>query len=114
IAIRYRHNVDIHARGMVATGIVIIEPALTRLFLNLFVMFKVFVDSPYFFFFASIPTILIIYSILIGIIIKERHQKKGRWVFPLIAVLYLVAYVIALFQIHIGLESISKWFVSLP
>ena len=33
IAVRYRHNVNIHARAMVATGIVFIEPALFR-FLN--------------------------------------------------------------------------------
>lgn len=34
IAIRWRHTVSIHARGMVATGLVFIEPALVRLFRN--------------------------------------------------------------------------------
>lgn len=36
IAIRYRHDINLHARGMVATGIVFIEPALVRFIMNTF------------------------------------------------------------------------------
>ncbi len=115
IAIRYRHNIDVHARGMVVTGIALIEPALTRLMLNILVSFKLFVSSPNFFWYGSIPTILIIFSFLIGMMIKERYQKRGRWVFPLTLVLYFILYVLMISQIHIGLwETFSKWFVSLP
>ncbi|MCW3091951.1 MAG: hypothetical protein JWP81_3020 [Ferruginibacter sp.] len=114
IAIKYRHNVNIHARAMIATGVSIIEPALTRLVLNLFALFNVFETSEYFFYFASIITISVIFSLLIGLIIKERKQKKGTWVFPFVLCLYFITYIVWIFQVHIGLESFAKWFVSLP
>jgi hypothetical protein len=105
IAIKYRKNIDIHARAMIATGIVFIEPALVR-----------FID------YAIVPlpvayalAILILYSLLLFLIIKERKQKKGRWVFPLILGLYIIVHSIIVFDIHIGFwESISKWFIALP
>ena len=49
IAIRYRHNMDVHVRRMIVTGIALIEPALTRLILNILSALKLFVDSPDFF-----------------------------------------------------------------
>jgi hypothetical protein len=105
IAIRYRHNIDLHARGMIVTGIAFIEPALIR-----FIRYAV-IPSPT----ANYLTILIVYSILIGLIIKERNQKRGRWVFPLILGLYVIVHTIIIFKIHIGpWESFSKWFINLP
>jgi hypothetical protein len=104
IAIRYRHDVNLHARGMVATGIVFIEPALSRLTYN--------VSSGNFY--AYPLTILLIYSLLIGLIIWERKQKRGRWVFPLILGLYIILHSIILFNVHIGpWESFAKWFIGL-
>ena len=115
IAIKYRHNIDVHARGMIVTGIALIEPALTRLMLNLFASFELFVTSPDFFFYGSIPTILIIFSFLIGMMFIERHQARGRWVFPLTLILYSILYGLWISQIHLSLwDSLSKWFVSLP
>jgi hypothetical protein len=115
IAIRYRYNIGVHARGMIVTGIALIEPALTRLMLNLLAALKLFVNSPNFFWYASIPTILIIFSFLIGMMIRERNQKRGRWVFPLTLGLYLMLYVLMITNPHLGLwESFSKWFISLP
>ena len=105
IAIRYRSNINLHARGMIATGIVFIEPALVRLIMNLFGSSLT----------SYIATILIIYSILIALIILERHQKKGRWIFPLILGLYIIVHSIIIFNIHIGIwEAFSKWFIVLP
>jgi hypothetical protein len=105
IAIKYRHDINLHARGMVATGIVFIEPALARLIINLFGA------SPA----AYLVTIAIIYSLLIGLIIAERHQKKGRWVFPLVLGLYIIVHSIIIFNIHIGIwEAFVKWFIVLP
>lgn len=105
IAIRYRRDINLHARGMVATGIVFIEPALVRLIMNLFGSSLT----------SYIATILIIYSILIALIILERHQKKGRWIFPLILGLYMIVHSIIIFNIHIGIwEAFSKWFIVLP
>lgn len=105
IAIRYRHNIDLHARGMIVTGIAFIEPALVRL-----VRYAI-IPSPT----ANYLTIFIVYSILIGLIIIERNQKRGRWVFPLILGLYVIVHTIIIFKIHIWpWESFSKWFINLP
>jgi hypothetical protein len=105
IAIKYRHNIQLHARGMLATGIVFIEPALIRLIMNLFGASSA----------AYLATIAIIYALLIGWIILERHQKVGRWVFPLVLGLYMILHSIIIFNIHIGIwESFCKWFIVLP
>ena len=40
---------DVHVRRMIVTGIALIEPALTRLMLNILSALKLFVDSPDFF-----------------------------------------------------------------
>jgi hypothetical protein len=115
IAIVYRHNIGIHARGMIVTGIALIEPALTRLMLNIFAVLDLFTSSPNFFFYASIPTILLIFSFLVGLMIMERHQKSGRWVFPLTLVFYFTQYVLVIAQIQMSLwEWFSEWFISLP
>jgi hypothetical protein len=115
IAIRYRHNIDVHVRGMIVTGIALIEPALTRLMLNMLAALNLFVSSPNFFWYASVPTIIIIFSFLIGMMIKERHQKKGRWVFPLTLSLYFILYVLMISNVHMApWELFSKWFVALP
>ncbi|MDP9047143.1 MAG: hypothetical protein M3N14_03340 [Bacteroidota bacterium] len=103
IAIRYRHNIHIHARAMVATGIVFIEPTLIRLI-------KHVSGSPL----SLLFTIAIVYSLLIALIINERHQKKGRWVFPLVLGLYLIVHSLILFQIQIGpWETFARWFAAL-
>jgi hypothetical protein len=105
IAIRYRQTVELHARGMIATGIVFIEPALSRLLFNLMG------DGPWLY-----PiTIVLIYSLLIFLIIRERKQKKGRWVFPLVLGLYVVVHAVLLLNIRIPVwVQFSKWFASLP
>jgi Ca2+/Na+ antiporter len=97
---------------MIATGIVIIEPALARLVDNSFHAFKIFQNSPDA---GSLVSISIIFSILIILIVVERNQKGGRWVFPLILGLYFIAYIIMIFRVPIGpWESFAKWFISLP
>jgi hypothetical protein len=105
IAIRYRHDINLHARGMVATGIVFIEPALVRFIMNTFGQGLT----------AYLFTIGIIYSLLIVLIILERHQKKGRWVFPLVLLLYMLVHSVIIFNIHIGIwQAFAKWFIVLP
>jgi len=106
IAIVYRHDINIHARAMVATGIVFIEPALIR-----FIKYALIKDGSI----AYLCTIGIVYSILIGLIIMERKQKRGRWVFPLILVLYIFVHSLLIFHIRIGVwETFAKWFAALP
>lgn len=107
IAIRYRHNVNIHARAMVATGIVFIEPALVR-----FLLYAVFPDNGLI---AILTTIAIVYGILITLMIVERKQKSGRWVFPLILGLFIIVHSIIIFQLNIpGWETFARWFAALP
>ncbi|GAB2839428.1 hypothetical protein [Ferruginibacter profundus] len=105
IAIRYRHDINLHARGMVATGIVFIEPALVRFIMNTFGTSLA----------AYLCTIGIIYALLVVLMIAERHQKRGRWVFPLILVLYILVHSVIIFNVHIGIwEAFCKWFIVLP
>ena len=60
-------------------------------------------------------TIGIIYSILIGLMIIERSQKRGRWIFPLILGMYIFVHSLLLFNIKIGVwETFAKWFAGLP
>jgi len=105
IAIRYRKDINLHARGMVATGIVFIEPALARFSLRAIAPYP----NGYFI------TIAIIYLVLISLMIVERHQKRGRWVFPLILILYVLVHSVIIFNIHIGIwKAFAKWFIVLP
>lgn len=107
IAIYHRKDVAIHARGMIATAIPFLEPALVRFLGN------VLPDS------SPIPpytwTVLIMDFILIGLIIRERKEKRGRWVFPLILGLYLIIQFILFSGAEIpGWKSLAEWFARLP
>ena len=106
IAIRYRHDYHIHARAMVATGLTFIEPALARFVSN--VLHVGFPTSYYW-------TIATVYLLLLGLMLAERNQKKGRWVFPSLIGLYVIFHTILLFKIHIPpWEAFCRWFISLP
>lgn len=108
IAIFNRHKIEIHARGMIATGIVFIEPALARL------SFHIFGDGS-FHFEGYLFTVCFIYLVLIILIISERKRKTGRWVFPLILILLIMVHSIRIFNIKIGFwEQFAEWFASLP
>lgn len=106
IAIRYRRVAPLHARGMIAAGLVLIEPALVRFMRNVF-----FPDGGP----GYLVTIGLLYSVLIGLIIMERKQKQGRWIFPLILGLYIFVHSVLLFRIQIApWEAFAKWFIALP
>lgn len=107
IAIRYRHKTNIHARAMVCTGIVFIEPSLIRLLNHTLSKEN---QS-----FAYLLTITTIYLLLISIMIFERNQKNGRWIFPFVFIIYIVSHSILFFQISIPIwESFARWFIALP
>ncbi len=108
IAIRYRHNVQIHARAMIATGIVFIEPALARFLIN-----SVFPKE--YSMQAFLITIVLVYALLISLMIIERKQKTGRWIFPLVLILYIIFHSLYLFKISTpAWDAFAKWFVELP
>ncbi len=105
IAIVYRHDINIHARAMIATGIVFIEPALVRFLVHSMKDAHI----------AYYLTIGFVYSILLGLMILERKQKRGRWVFPLILGLYIIVHSILIFNINFSIwETFAKWFAGLP
>ena len=58
IAIKYRRQIEIHARGMIIAGIVLIEPALLRFIQNVIIPGPDFVPVGY------LATILVIYILL--------------------------------------------------
>lgn len=109
IAIRYRNQMAIHARGMIVAGIVLIEPALVRLILFIFFPDQGFAPGGY------LITIGMVYLLLIGLIIAERKQKVGRWVFPLALALYVFVHSVLVFQIRIPpWQAFAEWFATLP
>lgn len=109
IAIKHRRTMAIHARGMIVAGIVLIEPALVRLILYIFFPDSGFDPRGY------LATISLVYLILIGLIIAERKQKVGRWVFPLALGLYVFVHSVLVFQIRIPpWQAFAEWFAALP
>lgn len=105
IAIRFRKSLPIHMRGMIVAGMALIEPTLYRLFMNVFG-----VPDPPGYFFVILP----IYLILIILMIRERNEPKGRWVFPTCFILFATIHSILIFKIEIGVwKAFAHWFVSL-
>lgn len=109
IAIKFRKTMAIHARGMIVAGIVLIEPALVRLILYVFFPDEGFATSGY------ITTIVLLYTLLIGLIVAERKQKIGKWVFPLTLGLYIFVHSVLIFQIRVPVwQTLAEWFKALP
>lgn len=95
IAIVYKNNIHIHARAMVATGIVFIEPSLAR--------------------FIGSPVLAVMLITLITLSILDRKQKTGRWIFPGMLIVYIISYTIRIFEPRIPLlDSFVQWYAALP
>ncbi|MCW5517002.1 hypothetical protein [Muriicola sp. Z0-33] len=108
VAIRYRKIMPLHARGMIVAGIVLIEPAMVRAIINLFFDGN-FVPPAY------LVSIGLLYSLLIILIIAERKEKRGRWIFPVTLGLYIFVHSVILLQYSVpGWQAIAKWFAGLP
>ncbi|SHH61187.1 hypothetical protein SAMN04488109_4621 [Chryseolinea serpens] len=106
IAIANRSRVAIHARAMVCTGITMIQPASDRVLFHLFKM--------------EFPTIIfvswaMIYALLIVLIVMERKEKAGRWVFPFYIFMHVLLVDSTLFNARIpGVDpAFGKWFLTL-
>lgn len=107
IAIWYRRTMPIHARAMIITGIVFIEPALARLMSG--VVFKGHGSLGF------IITASMVVALLITLIIRERRQKSGRWLFPALLVVYLVAYTLIFSGAKLSfLDDFIRWYARLP
>lgn len=95
LAVVYKNNIHIHARAMIATGIVFIEPALAR-----------FIGAP------VLAVMLLLLIILSGL---DRKQKSGRWIFPTMLIVYIISYAMIIFELQIPfLDSFVRWYATLP
>jgi len=108
IAMVNKRNMQIHARAMIATGIVFIEPTLGR-----FVILTV-LPEPNFILGLGI-TVALMYALIISLIIIERKQASGRWVFPLLILLLMIFHYLIFNQVSFPTWDIfAKWFAELP
>jgi len=108
IAMTNKRNMQIHARAMIATGIVFIEPTLGR-----FIILTL-LPEPNFILGLGI-TVAIMYTLIISLIIIERKQANGRWVFPLLLLLFMIFHYLIFNQVSFPLwDSVARWFVKLP
>lgn len=108
IAMTNSKNMQVHARAMIATGIVFIEPTLGR-----FIILTL-LPEPDFMLGLGI-TVAIMYTLIISLILIERKQASGRWVFPSLLVLFMIFHYLIFFQVSFPLwDSIAEWFVKLP
>lgn len=99
----YRRNVQIHARAMIITGIVFIEPALFRLLGRLLGQL------------GGLIGIFLILSLLVTLMIRERNQKNGRWLFPAFFIVDVIVYLILILEVPLSfLDPAVKWFAALP
>jgi hypothetical protein len=110
IAMWNRHDVNIHARAMIATAIPFIDPALARLLLGLFPHIPPTIITPITF--SSVSILLII------LIIAERKVIKGRWIFPTCLAINVVfsalLYTGTVIKIPVIDPAFGKWFKQLP
>lgn len=109
LAIVFRHKTKIHARAMIGTAIALLDP--------IFMRFMFYIVSPILHINYPLPFfmgIAVIFGVLITLMILERKQKGGRWVFPLVLGFYVIGYPLSFFDIKIPPGSFNRWFNSLP
>lgn len=105
LAIIYRTSPNHHARYMICTSLTLIDPAVSRIPLNI----------PPIPFDYQVLTFALTDLILLILIFMERNQKRGREVFPIMLVLFLVFQGINLTSTdNIIWDNFSMWFAKLP
>jgi hypothetical protein len=106
VAIIYRKNPRVHARGMMVTGMALIEPAMVRVMANV-----LGVERPLAYYLGILPD----YIILLLLIGMERKAVSGRWVFPCALGLFLFVHAVKIFKVAFTpWDAFAQWFISLP
>lgn len=106
LAMAYRKRMQLHARFMVCTGLTLIDPVVIRL------MF--WIDNTpswnYQWF-----TFLLTDFVLLVLIWLERNAREGRWVFPLMLGVFVLAQIPALFGLtdQAWWQGFARWFAGL-
>ena len=107
LAMIYRCKAEVHARFMICTGLTLIDPVFARLF------YLIHSGSAQYHQWLTYGLTDILFLILI---IAERRNRSGRWVFPLMLIVFVIAQIPALLWLT-NLEiwqSFAIWFRSIP
>ena len=107
LAMVYRRNSELHARFMVCTALTLIDPVFARL------LFSIIPDAvQYHQWMTSGLTDLL----LIFLIFAERRNRSGRWVFPLMLVVFVLAQLPALlWMTNLPIwQTFANWFRTVP
>ncbi len=107
LAIYHRHNVTLHPRFMICTALTLIDPIFIRLML--------WVQSPpgWNYWWVTFGLTDLIFLCLIYL---ERKSSQGRWVFPSMLLIFILAQIPALFELTDAQvwQSFSSWYSGLP
>ncbi len=103
-AIIFRHSPAIHGRFIICTALTFIDPIIARIPLNI----------PQLPFSYQFLTFGLTDLILLLLIINERHSSKGRFVFPLMLMIFFTFQFLNLtITRHISWDNFSLWFAQL-
>ncbi|MCR6718765.1 MAG: hypothetical protein NVV59_00375 [Chitinophagaceae bacterium] len=107
LAIVYRNNIQIHARAMIITGIIFIEPTLFRFLIHIAFKGNLLL--------SLVVSIAVVLGILITLMVMERKQKTARWMFPVLLFIYIFVYTIYITKTDLSsLDPIARWIARLP
>ncbi len=108
LAIYKRHTVALHARFMVCTAFTLIDPVVIRL------MFWMGSRTPTWNY--QWVTFGLTDLVILALIIMERRGKSGRWVFPVMLGVFVLAQIPALFGLTntAPWQAFVRWFAALP
>ena len=105
LAIANRKSPAHHARYMICTALTLIDPAVARIPL----------DLPTLPFTYQVLTFSLTDLIIIVLIVMERKQKRGRFVFPFMLSIFLTFQILNLTATHSAIwEGFTEWFAHLP
>ncbi|MDZ7719343.1 MAG: hypothetical protein U5K72_11060 [Balneolaceae bacterium] len=105
-AVYYRKTKAIHSRCMIATSFTFIDPIFARLF-NIADL-----NTP---FSNQVITFMLVNLILVVLSILDRNNRKAKWVYPSLLILYLIIEIPIFFNLT-GMnwwQSFAEWFGSL-
>ena len=107
LAMVFRREAEVHGRFMVCTGMTLIDPVFARLF---------FWADPTTVEYHQFLTYGLTDLVFLVLIVSERRSSRGRWVFPVMLLVFLVIQIPALLWLTEWpvWQSIAKWFQSLP
>jgi hypothetical protein len=107
LAMANRHNMPVHARFMICTGLTLIDPVVIRLW-N-WIGFDPNVNYQWF-------TFGLTDALFLGLIWMERKAPSGRWVFPVMLGVFFLAQIPALFGLtdQAWWQTFARWFAGLP